>query len=367
MSYLHPKRFARLFAGGLLLTLTIALAACGGAAAPAAAPIQAAAPTTRAVANTPVAASSGKGGDTTSAATATGASGRPAATAVPVKNPAGGSDCAAADEAYQEFAVSSQLILSLRSDQAYAGLINNNPGGFNLDTTSLRANLAVIAKLPDAVSESGDKTSAIIATTRQVLDLIDRNAKSGKPFSDGSGNGQKVLDLWTPLAITQRANLALLAAFKAACAAYTPAPRPTATPQSFAQKTKTECAALNAAIEEFGQQAFVFTALTDDDAYGVFQPGSPFPIDMAALRADLTLFATLPDIADVEVQYHGKPSQLIPIYRQLLAQLEANIKAGSTPFSDGSGNGQKALDLVQAAMGDGRSEVFPATVADVCQ
>jgi hypothetical protein len=59
----------------------------------------------------------------------------------------------------------------------------------------LRANLDVIAKLPDAVSNIGDKTSAIIATTRQVLDLIDGNAKSGKPFTDGSGNGKKVLDL----------------------------------------------------------------------------------------------------------------------------------------------------------------------------
>jgi hypothetical protein len=200
-----------------------------------------------------------------------------------------------------------------------------------------------------------------------VLDLIDSNAKSGKPFSDGSGNGQKVLDLWTPLAMTQRASRALLAAFGAGCAKYTPAPRATATPKSFASKTKAECDKLNAALDDFGAQSFLMVGLTNDDAYAVFQPGGEFHVDTTALRADLAVLATLPDIAAVEAQYHGKPSVMVPQFQQLLAQADANVKAGSTPFGDGSGNGQKVLDLAQATMGEGRLMVFPATVSLVCQ
>jgi hypothetical protein len=289
----------------------------------------------------------------------------PKASAVPVKNSPSGVDCAAADEAYQHFAFTTQLIIQLRDDRTYEAL--DPTSMFYLDTTALRADLTVLATLPDITGSQGDKPSAIISSVRQVLDLIDSNRKSGKPFSDGSGNGQKVLDLWTPLFMTQRASSAFADAFAAGCAKYTPAPRATATPKSFASKTKAECDKLNAALDEFGAQSFLMLGLTDDDAYAVFQPGGEFHVDTAALRADLAVLATLPDIAEVETQYHGKPSVMVPQFQQLLAQADANVKAGSKPFSDGSGNGQKVVDLAQAAMGEGRSQVFPATAALVCQ
>jgi hypothetical protein len=337
----------------MLMIVAFIAAACGGA--PASAPASAPPAVAVAAATASLPSAPGNQGAPT-----------PKAAVVPVKSAQSGVDCALADEAYQEFAFNSQLIISLRSDDAYAGLVTRT-GMFSLDTNALRANLAVLAKLPDAVSDTGDKTSQMIVNVRQVLDLIDSNAKSGKPFSDGSGNGQKVLDLWMPLAVTQGASRAFVAAFNAACAKYTPAPRPTATPKSFAAKPKAECDALNTALDDFGAQSFLLTALTDDDAYAVFQPGGEFHVDTTALRSDLTVLATLPDIAEVEAQYHGKPSQMVPQFRQLLAQADANVKAGSKPFSDGSGNGQKVLDLVQATMGDGRTLVFPATVAAVCQ
>lgn len=352
----------------LLLALIVALAACGGAPAPA--PVATIVSVSQ-VGNTPApVVAVPPSGNTGPAAAATALPGKPAAakTAIPVKNSAANADCAAADQAYQGFAFGSQLIISLRSDDAYSGLVNNsdNNGMFNLDTAALRADLAVLAKLPDAVGEAGDKTSTIIATTRQVLDLIDSNAKSGKPFTDGSGNGQKVLDIWMPLAVTQRANLALVAAFSAACRSYTPAPRATPTPLTFQLKTKAECSVLDATLEHFGVQSLFLTALTDDDAYAILQPDAANHVDTAALRADLKVLATLPDIAEITTQYHGKPSQMVPAFQQVLAQIDANVRAGSQPFGDGSGNGQKVIDLMQAAMGEGRVQVFPATVALVC-
>jgi hypothetical protein len=290
----------------------------------------------------------------------------PKASIVPVKNTQSSVDCAAADEAYQHFAFNTQLIFQLRDDRTYEALLDPT-SMFYLDTKALRADLTVLSTLPDITGGQGDKPSAIISSVRQVLDLIDSNAKSGKPFSDGSGNGQKVLDLWTPLFMTQRASSAFADAFQAGCAQYTPAPRPTATPKSFAAKTKAECAALNTAMDDFGPQSFFLAALTDDAAYAMFQPGGDIHVDTTALHADLAVLATLPDIAEVEAQYHGKPSQMVPLFQQLLTQADANVKAGSKPFSDGSGNGQKVVDLAQAAMGEGRSQVFPATVSLVCQ
>ena len=338
----------------ILLIVAVLATACGGGA-PASVPATAAPGVAVAAATATLPAASGNQGAPA-----------PKASAVPVKNIQSSVDCAAADEAYQHFAFSTQLIIQLRDDRTYEALLDPT-SMFYLDTTALRADLTVLATLPDITGGQGDKPSAIIATVRQVLDLIDSNAKSGKPFSDGSGNGQKVLDLWTPLFMTQRASSAFADAFQAGCAQYTPAPRPTATPKSFAAKTKAECAALNTAMDDFGPQSFFLSALTDDAAYGMFQPGGDIHVDTAALRADLAVLATLPDIAEVEAQYHGKPSQMVPLFQQLLAQADANVKAGSTPFSDGSGNGQKVLDLAQATMGDGRAMVFPATVADVCQ
>ena len=349
---LNPGRVSAALA--LCMLVALVATACGGGA-PASAQLATAPGVAAAPANTSV-----------PVAPSNQAAPAPKASAVPVKNAQSNVDCAAADQAYQHFAFNTQLIFQLRDDRVYEAL-SDPTSMFYLDTRALRADLTVLSTLPDVVSGQGDKPSTMISSLRQVLDLIDSNTKSGKPFSDGSGNGQKVLDLWTPLFMTQRASGAFADAFQAACAQYTPAPRPTATPKSFAAKTKAECAKLNTAVDDFGGQSFLLAALTDDDAYAVFQPGGEFHVDTAALRADLAVLATLPDIAEVEAQYHGKPSQMVPQFRKLLDQADANVKAGSRPFSDGSGNGQKVVDLAQAAMGEGRLMVFPATVSLVCQ
>ena len=74
-----------------------------------------------------------------------------------------------------------------------------------VDTIPLRADMDILATLPDTTDDAGDKPSQMVAQVREVLDLIGSRIESGKPFSDGSGNGQKMLDLWTPLAVTRRA------------------------------------------------------------------------------------------------------------------------------------------------------------------
>lgn len=138
-----------------------------------------------------------------------------------------------------------------------------------------------------------------------------------------------------------------------------------ATPRAFAAKTKAECAALNAAVEEFSARASALSGLATDDAYAVLQPGAPDHIDLAKLRADVALFATLPDLPQETAVFKGKPSELVPQYRALLDLLDSIVKSGSQPFGDGSGNGQKALDMATALFG--KETVFQETVSVVCQ
>jgi len=146
-----------------------------------------------------------------------------------------------------------------------------------------------------------------------------------------------------------------------------PAPKASAVPVKNAP-SGVDCAAADEAYQHFAFNTQLIIQLRDDRTYeALLDPTSMFYLDTTALRADLTVLSTLPDIAEVEAQYHGKPSQMVPQFRRLLAQADANVKAGSKPFSDGSGNGQKEVDLAQATMGDGRLMAFPATVSLVCQ
>ncbi len=224
----------------------------------------------------------------------------------------------------------------------------------------------VLASLPDPTNAGADKPSDMVRQFRQLLDLVDSNIKSGKPFTDGSGNGQRAMDLVVSLLMTQKANVAFSGAFRDVCASYTPAPRPTNTPQAYASKTKAECATLDQAVEHFMPMALIVLALTDDDAYAIIgKPDAEFNIDTAALRSDLKVFGTLPDIAAVTAMYDGTLSQLLPPFRQALDQIDANVKAGSTPFNDGSGNGQKVLDLARPLLA--HLNVLLATSSDVCK
>jgi hypothetical protein len=329
----------------LLLAVTIALmvSACGGAALPKA---TLSAPSRSAATSAPI-----------------------AAVTSPANNPASQVDCAAIDKAYFDFAFTSQTLMLLKSDDMYATLKDSlatqaGPGSFLLaNPADLRADLAVLATLPDTTNENGDKPSTMVAQVRQVLDLVDSNVQSGKPFSDGSGNGQKMLDLWTPLAMTQKASQAFADAFRLACPTYTPEPPASPTPPAFKLKSKAECDALTQSATDFSPSTLA-TQIISDDAYSIFQPGSPDYINLANLQTSLDALATLPDIADVTAQVHFKPSELIPQYQQLLDLIKSNVKSGSKPFSDGSGNGQKALDLATKLFGT--EIVFELTIAQVC-
>src|SRR6202011_4286755 len=86
----------------------------------------------------------------------------------------------------------------------------------------VRSDLDVMGTLPDG--ELGPIAPAI-AQIRQLVDQVDANFKSGgKPFSDGSGNGQKVIDLYLKLAAPYTV---VSAAFAGACPHYS---APTAAP-----------------------------------------------------------------------------------------------------------------------------------------
>ena len=63
--------------------------------------------------------------------------------------------------------------------------------------------------------------------------------------------------------------------------------------------------------------------------------------------------------------YDGTLSQLLPTFRQSLDQIDANVKAGSTPFGDDNGNGQKVLDLARPFLA--HINVLLATSSDVCK
>ena len=111
-------------------------------------------------------------------------------------------------------------ILGLASDGAYAA---NTPDSLTyINIPKLRTDLDVMGTLPDG--ELGPIAPAI-AQIRQLVDQVDANFKSGgKPFSDGSGNGQKVIDLYLKLA---QPYTVVSAAFAGACPHYS---APTAAP-----------------------------------------------------------------------------------------------------------------------------------------
>ena len=110
--------------------------------------------------------------------------------------------------------------------------------------------------------------------------------------------------------------------------------------------------------------ASTLAQLGSEDSYSMLKLDSPDYIDIASLRADLDVLATLPDTPEIQAQYHTVPSELIPQYRELLDLITSNVQSGSQPFSDGSGNGQKAVDLATQLFG--KELVFAFTIAQVC-
>jgi hypothetical protein len=103
-------------------------------------------------------------------------------------------------------------------------------------------------------------------------------------------------------------------------------------------QSSAKCQTLGAAFIDL-QSEYPLLAMGSDDAYAHNTPDSPTYINTAKLLADLDVLATLPD------GELGATAPAIAQIRALINQVDANIKSGGKPFSDGSGDGQKVLDM----------------------
>jgi hypothetical protein len=87
--------------------------------------------------------------------------------------------------------------LGIASDEAYASNTPDSPTYINIP--KVRSDLDILATLPGGTV---GPLGAALAQFRELVDLVDNNFKSGgKPFSDGSDNGQKVMDLYLKLSV----------------------------------------------------------------------------------------------------------------------------------------------------------------------
>ena len=87
--------------------------------------------------------------------------------------------------------------LAIASDSAYAANTPDSPTYINIP--KLHNDLDVLSTLPGGTVGA---LGAALNQFRQLVDLVDSNFKAGgKPFSDGSNNGQKVMDEYLKLAV----------------------------------------------------------------------------------------------------------------------------------------------------------------------
>jgi hypothetical protein len=186
----------------LLLILTLTVVACGGIGNVSSA-VGSAATAVAAVSNQAAVASPG--------ATAAAVDGGPQSSA----------QCQTIGASYIDFE-GVYPFLGIASDSGYASNTPDSPGYINIP--KVRTDLDVLATLPTGAF---GPVGPAIAQIRQLVDLVDANIKSGgKPFSDGSGDGQKVLDLYVKLAAPYTV---VSEAFASACPHYS---APTAAPEA---------------------------------------------------------------------------------------------------------------------------------------
>src|SRR5579859_517577 len=104
--------------------------------------------------------------------------------------------CQTIGDAFIDFEGQYPLMAALTTDGAYSANTPDRIGYVNIP--KLRGDLDVLATLPNGTL---GPIGPAIAQFRALVDQIDSNVKSGgKPFSDGSGDGQKVLDQYLKLA-----------------------------------------------------------------------------------------------------------------------------------------------------------------------
>jgi Domain of unknown function (DUF4352) len=115
------------------------------------------------------------------------------------------------------------------------------------------------------------------------------------------------------------------------------APTPQTVPQA-GSLSSAQCQVVGAAYIDF-EGEYPFLGIASDDGYASNTPDSLTYINIPKLNADLDALSTLPDGS------FGTTAAAVGQIRQLVDQVDSNIKSGGKPFSDGSGNGQKVLDL----------------------
>ncbi len=105
-------------------------------------------------------------------------------------------DCAAVAAAFSDF-----FTIPLPQMVSFAPGINydayTDPASpVYLDFATLRADLDTLATLPDAADASFGQVSDAIPRYRRLVDLAERNVRSGgNPFDDGSADGQRSFGL----------------------------------------------------------------------------------------------------------------------------------------------------------------------------
>ena len=98
------------------------------------------------------------------------------------------------------------------------------------------------------------------------------------------------------------------------------------------------CQTIGAAFIDF-EGEYPLLAMGSDAAYASNTPDSPTYINIPKLQTDLDVLGTLPNGT------LGPIAPAIAQIRELVNQVDANIKSGGKPFADGSGDGQKVMDM----------------------
>jgi len=108
----------------------------------------------------------------------------------------GGIDCQALADAQLDLGLHVNFMLRLDTDLAYKRLTDPEiASAFKLDPARLRRDLEVLSVLPDDDSPDAicQPWSQALPELRELADVLEANLASGKPFSDGSGGGEKLL------------------------------------------------------------------------------------------------------------------------------------------------------------------------------
>lgn len=137
--------------------------------------------------------------------------------AEPASRPAANVDCDALHAAHTGLSLQLQTMLFLNSDEAYANQQGPDILGLTkLDVARFRRDLELLATLPEPGGDNPffKPLSTVIPQFRELADLLEVNLRSGRPFGDGSGNGEKLQKLAERLSIDGR--VAISRAYEAA-------------------------------------------------------------------------------------------------------------------------------------------------------